>query len=499
MFKYHECRLVEWSLTNLIYITITLIKQSLGRPYLNLGGIMEKTVSKLAQKVKDYITKNQLLSSRDRVLIAVSGGPDSIGLLLLLDEIKEPLDIELFVAHFDHQLRPESASEGDFTETLAKSFGIKTFRGAKDIGSLAAGKNLQSVARKERYSFLKESAMQCGANKIATAHHANDQAETMLLHLLRGSGLEGLSAIAPVEGNLIRPLLNITKEEIEEYLSNRKQGFCLDQSNLGDKYLRNKLRHHLLPSLKEYNPRIIHSLGSMAEILRGENELLNLATAGALEDIRLASEGIKVDKLKALPLALKRRVLRLAYEEYAMPRGLFTGSLSFERTEAVLALKDGQRLVLPKGLWFYRRGNELLFSENLPEDSRCQYNSTIPVQLSDWQPLFDGWQYRAEIKNSMPQDVIEKEHMIVLPPEYLSHLYFRTKKDGDIISPDNMDGHKKVKKIFQEYNVPQNQRAGWPLLLMDQEIIWIPGLRKGKVKEPEQCPVLILICCSVTE
>ena len=178
---------------------------------------MEKAFSELAKKVKDYIIKYQLISPHDKVLAAVSGGVDSIGLLLLLYELKDELGIEVAAAHFDHCLRPVSASEGDFTEQLAKSLGIAVYRGAKDIGALSKGNNLQDVARRERYAFLRASAKDWGANIIATAHHADDQAETILLHLLRGSGLEGLSAMAPTEGDLIRPLLGLTKAEIESY------------------------------------------------------------------------------------------------------------------------------------------------------------------------------------------------------------------------------------------------------------------------------------------
>lgn len=254
---------------------------------------MLKDKNGIIPKTLKYIKAHEMISPGQNVLAAVSGGGDSMALLLLLASLREELGFSLWAAYFDHQLRPESAREGDLAEELAQSLNIPFYRGAAPVRELCGGENLENFARGIRYKFLKDVARATKSQRIATGHHGDDQAETLLLHLLRGSGLEGLAAIAPVEGLLIRPFLQISKEEILEFCRENKVEYATDKSNFSLDYTRNRLRLEILPLLKTINPKLTESLMSTAEICRGENQLLQAAAIGAMEDVRLPSEGLR--------------------------------------------------------------------------------------------------------------------------------------------------------------------------------------------------------------
>ena len=285
-------------------------------------------------------------------MLAVSGGMDSLVMLDLLCCLAAELGIaEMKVAHFDHHLRPASAEEGDFVEREAGRRGLACCRGGADIGALSG--NLEENARRARYAFFREVAGDLGGAKIVTAHHALDQAETVLLHLLRGSGTEGLAAISPLEGDLIRPLLCLSREEIEIYQREAGIDFCQDESNFSLDFRRNSLRLELIPALLKYNPKLISALCATAEICRADNEFLDDAAARLFPDL-WQDQGLRLNEQ---PLALRRRLLRLAFRQAG------GNELSFAQTEAVLALKEGQRLALPGRIQAsYRMGALFFFS-----------------------------------------------------------------------------------------------------------------------------------------
>ncbi len=426
----------------------------------------------LLQRTKQYILDQQLISAGDKVLAAVSAGKDSCVILDILYRIRDDIGFELAVAHFDHQLRPESAAEGEFVEHLADIYGIKCYRGGDDIGKLAQGKNLQQVARQRRYAFLRSTADLIGANKIAVAHHALDQAETLLLHLLRGSGIEGLSAMSPEQGDIIRPLLTAFPQEIEDYRATHNLSFCQDQSNFSEKYLRNKIRLSLIPQLLAYNPNIVESLNITADICREDNnfldELAEIEFAEIWLDQNMALSGSAFDRL---PLSLKLRVLRKAY-------CLVAGEsleLSYRQTSDMSELKEEQSLSLPGGVIVYRR-EDIYFAKSKPPLPEHQQIIKPSLQnqftaLDDW-----GWSYTAVI-NDNKTDI--NSDSIRLPAELLADLYFRCRHEGDAVPSRGKSSKRKLKEIFIDAKIPPVQRANWPLLLYKDQIIWIPFLYKN--------------------
>ncbi len=224
----------------------------------------------LLDKVKVTIRKHNLIAKNDKVLIAVSGGPDSVTLLYLLNSLKSEFKLSLYVAHLDHMLRKDSSSDAEFVKHLAEKLKIPIRLTQVNVKELAAKGSLEEIARNARLGFLFNTAKDIKADKIALGHSLDDQAETVLMRILRGSGLYGLSAILPKRNIggfwVIRPLIETRRKDIEAFLRRKRIKSCQDASNLKDAYLRNKIRHQLLPLLeRQYNKNIKEILSNMAE------------------------------------------------------------------------------------------------------------------------------------------------------------------------------------------------------------------------------------------
>jgi len=297
----------------------------------------------MLKRVRKTIADSALLERGDHLLAAVSGGPDSVALLWTLALLSFEYDLRLTTAHLNHGFRDaEAQGEEAFVHSLCAGMGINCISKTVDIRALkkGSGKSLEEVGREQRYRFLDEAAQTCGAKKIATGHHLDDQAETVLINLLRGSGLEGLKGIVPVrEGRIIRPLLHIGREEILEFLNREGLPYIMDSSNSNLHFLRNRIRHQLIPELTaRYNPAIVRGLSHTAEIIRREDDYLQAAVRQVL--IRWGVVPGEADML--LPLAdfidlheaLQGRVIKCLLGS-AAPSGKGIG---YRHVEAVLAL-----------------------------------------------------------------------------------------------------------------------------------------------------------------
>ncbi len=223
----------------------------------------------IIEKIKRTIRKYQLIEKEEKIIVGVSGGPDSVALLCLLNSLKQESGIKLHVAHLDHMLRPYSYKDAEFVKRLAGRLKLPVTSGRVNVKKTAGRGSLEEAARNARLEFLFRVARRVGAKKIALGHNLDDQAETVLMRLIRGAGLYGLSAILPkrkIHGFIvIRPLIEVRRKEIESYLRRKKTGFCVDETNKEDTYCRNKLRNRLLPLLeKEYNKNIKEILSNTA-------------------------------------------------------------------------------------------------------------------------------------------------------------------------------------------------------------------------------------------
>jgi tRNA(Ile)-lysidine synthase len=302
----------------------------------------------MLKRVRKTIADSSLVERGDHLLVAVSGGPDSVALLWTLELLSSEYELQLTTAHLNHGIRGAEAQEEEaFVHSLCAGMGITCISKTVDISVLrkGRGKSLEEIGREERYRFLEETAQTCGAKKIATGHHRNDQAETVLINLLRGSGLEGLKGIAPIrEGRIIRPLLHVGREEILEFLDREGLTYLMDSSNLSPLFLRNRIRHQLIPELTaRYNPGIVKGLSHTAEIIRREDDYLQTVVRQILSRWGIVPGEAEI----LLPLAafidlheaLQGRVIKCLLGVAA----LSGNGVGYKHIEAVLALTRSSR------------------------------------------------------------------------------------------------------------------------------------------------------------
>jgi len=437
---------------------------------------------KILSKVRETIFKYEMLRGGDRVIVAVSGGPDSVGLLDMLCQIRCEFEIQLVVAHFDHGFRPDvDEFETQFTRSLAASLNIPFEVEKAGIRLRTGGGSLEERARRARYHFLEQVMQKHAAQKIAMGHNLNDQAETVLMRFLRGSGTSGLSGIPPCRDGIIRPLIEIRREEIERYLEIRNLKYVTDASNFDTQHFRNRLRLKLIPELKGYQPKIVEILGQMSHIMRADDARL---AKEAESWIRQEAGGetcgetrIPIPAFRRLPEALKCRVLRHLLKET-------TGSLrriGLRHIDAILQIASGDKpqaqVNLPKGVIVKRVYKELVFIVHTDSEVKdfC-YKITGPgrFQLQAIGCCLVLEEFESVCLSKMapsPGVAFLNADRLVYP------LWIRNFRPGDRFVPLGMTGHRKLKDFFIDIKIPSETRRSIPLLIYKDTPIWVCGFR----------------------
>jgi tRNA(Ile)-lysidine synthase len=449
------------------------------------------------QRITQSILKSGLLKRDDRVLVAVSGGPDSVALLHILYELREELALHLEVAHLEHGIRGQEAQvDARFVRELAEGMKLPVLIKEVNVPRLRseAGRgNLEELARRERYRFFAVVARRHNLNKIATAHTQDDQAETVLMWLLRGAGLKGLGGMAPTQAvnlagaessnglTIIRPFLDVTKEESLRFLDERGLEYRLDRSNEDTAYQRNWIRFELLPRLKERIDRGVPSrLAQMAEVLRDEETLLNMLAQRKLEELG-DNSGLRRDGFLRQPKAMQRRLLRLWI---AQARGHLHG-LDFDHIKMLLRListgPPQGRLSIPGGLELTREYETLRLVKAARESRPRCYE--YPMVLDGVLAVREAGMMIDCRRISSPLAELPKDHWeAVFDCAALTEpLVVRNFRRGDRFRPLGMAGHKKVKDLFIEKKAPLPARALLPLLVMGAEVLWLPGFGRSEI------------------
>jgi tRNA(Ile)-lysidine synthase len=436
----------------------------------------------LLHKVRQTIQKHSLLITGDKVLIGLSGGPDSMALLDVLSSLKEEFDLTLFPAHLNHGFRGKEAEEDlAFCEKAAARYGLRLISETVDLPALIQeqGLSTQAAARDVRYDFFMRQAEAHGASKIALAHHADDQAETVLMRLIRGTGPRGLSGIpvARPQG-IIRPLIHVTREEILDYLAEREIPYRQDSSNRKTVYLRNRIRRELIPMLVEgYNPNLVADLNRTAEILGEEDDYLQKEAGRLYNPIRI-SEGLSLDLagIRDLPQALVRRIVRLAIEETA--GGLL--GITFRHVDSVIrimtAAGSSSRVDLPHGLKarkVYERLEFIRESESIPYGVY-----ELPVPGRELIPVLSIEVVSRILSPEERQPSLGQSTAFFDLDKCALPLSIRTREPGDVFYPSGFGKKKKVKRFFIDEKVPYPMRDRVPLLVnRDNQILWVGGFR----------------------
>jgi tRNA(Ile)-lysidine synthase len=434
----------------------------------------------LEQKVRSTISRYGMLQPGDRVLVGVSGGADSTALLVCLRGLAPEARLGLVAGHLNHQLRGAEADEDErFVGALCTDLGLSLVSERTDVRGLAARRklNLEDAARRARYDFLRRTAARLDCRKIAVGHNLNDQAESVLIRFLRGSGPDGLSGIHPVLDNLvIRPLLECSRAEIEAYLHSRGRSHREDSSNMELKLRRNRVRHELIPYLQEYfNPRLLEALARSAARARDLAEYLDREAGAASEAIRKAagpgcSVILAVRGLVGLPPAIRSGVIRRAVREC---RGSLAGISDLHIREVIrLAQSDrsGHSIDLPGGLVASLQFDELILG-NRDAGSGPGFCYRLPIPGScvvrearlEFLATRGGWPAR-EPDRSM-HAVLDADK---LPPSLL----IRSRRAGDRYGGP---GHRKVKGMLIDARIPLSMRDLQPMVVAGDAVVWIPG------------------------
>lgn len=442
----------------------------------------------LPTRISRTIREQGLFTPGDTVILALSGGADSCALLDILAGLTE-FSLQLVVAHLNHQLRG-AESDGDelFCRQLAERYGLPFRSRSLDVAAFARkdGLNLEDAGRRARMAFLDEVARSFRATAIALAHHADDQAETVLMRLLRGSGMGGLRGMSfRGPGGRIRPLLNISRDEIEAYLEEQGLEHREDASNRDTAFLRNRLRHELLPLLTSYNPAIRERLVSTAALLADEDDLLEqMAGALAARTCSFAPDSVlcSLERLEGEPVPLRRRLLRRLLAHLAG-----NGEhLTRRHIQAMEDLMDSPRpnatLNLPQGIRAVREYGTLRLCRGLPQE-RLQLEERELAGPGSY--VLPGGARLTLVPAPAPPDPTSLPATTALfdlgkaPFPWRMRAFF----PGDRITPRGMAGSKKVKELFMERRIPRAERGRIPLLFSGDTLLWVCGLRTSRLAE----------------
>jgi tRNA(Ile)-lysidine synthase len=447
-------------------------------------------------KLRTTMQEQCQLEGKDPVLVGVSGGPDSLSLLDILCR----LEYSVIVAHFNHGLRPEAAQDAETVRKYAEKLGLVFVAGSDDVAAFAksARLSIEEAARKARYRFLFEQARQTGAQAVGVAHNADDQVETVLMHMLRGSGLNGLKGMAyrgllpewDVEIPLIRPLLGVWRAEILTYCQERGLKPLIDPTNQDTIHFRNRLRHELIPNLETYNPQVRQVIWRMACTLAADNEALEHETSLRWADCITRKEddfiSLSLPALRNLGLSLQRRVLRKAIG-HLRPDMEDIDFSAIERTLEFIKrptltrqvdLVDNMRLYLEDEQIFIAEWNSALLDESWPQ---LIPGSSFILQMSGRIRPCPGWQLEAKIFDEPPAGVRIQHNTDLyqawLDAETLENpLAIRTRRPGDRYQPLGMNGHsQKLSDFMVNTHLAVRARANWPLVCSGSQIAWIPG------------------------
>lgn len=427
--------------------------------------------------VEQYIRQHRLLQSGDRILATVSGGVDSVVMLDVLLSLKDRWNLTVAVAHFNHQLRgEESDADEAFVRQLCSERNLECFVEHADTHSVARDqrKSIQAAARDLRYEFFATVRSKHGFTKIATAHNADDNAETLLLNLIRGAGVRGLSGIPVLRSdlNVIRPLLGTSRSEIELYAKHRSLTFRTDSSNLHDHYARNFVRHAVLPLLKNHlNPNLTSTLNRTAALFRDLDAFVVNTTSEVLKNV-IEKETpewliLKIEELQKLPSYLQEYSLLIASQRFAQGEVDFssvrslmnltvaeTGSL-YSLTKDCIVVRDRNRLV------FRRSGGEIPFSYRIEANKLYQ---------------FDRFWFASSPSDSFQK--IDNGLIEFVDADRLgNNLVLRNWKEGDWFYPLGMEGKKKLSDFFIDAKIPIYEKHSIPVLEADGSIVWVCGRR----------------------
>lgn len=457
--------------------------------------------STVLKKVLETINENGLLESGENVLVGVSGGPDSVCLLHALQVLSGELGINLYAVHVNHMLRgKESDGDEQYVRDFCAGLNIRLFVRGINVAEMSSqkGMSLEEAGREARYACFYSILKDMGGAKIAVAHNRNDQAETVMMRIIRGTGLEGLKGMEYKRDQIIRPLLDVSRAEIEAYCSENNLGARVDSSNLQNVYTRNRIRLELIPYItSHFNEDLVETLCRMAVLLKADNNYIegsaNIIYNQCVQKRKDGEVELATGRFRDLHPAIGRRVVRSAIKEV---KGDLKGidSLHVEKVlELVFGGRTGAEIHLPGGICAGKsyKGLRIFKSQAKGEKRDYLYPLAIPGETFIEE---GGFVLRADVIRPDNSDVLVP--MIYNKPDSFTQFFdyekfktginIRNRRNGDVFKPLRSNGTKKLKEYLIDNKIPKEERAEIPLIAADKEIVWIVGHKisdKFKVSE----------------
>lgn len=451
----------------------------------------------MESRILDYIIENKLFDVNDKVLVGVSGGADSLCLLFVLNKLKEALGISIAAIHVHHGIRGKEADEdAEYVNEVCKKWGIECFTKYVDVKSAAVlnHQSTEEAARALRYKMFDIVSSECGCSKIAVAHHSDDQAETILFQMFRGSGLRGISGMEPVRGNIVRPLLRVNREEIERYLADNKIEFRTDSTNLETDYSRNKLRHQLLPFIKEnINSRVVEHLLDLSDETRMTEDYLRrqayiifhkyiINNENEIENNIIDRRVIIDDKIFGEEKLLVYYVFRICINKVTNTMK----DITRRHVDNIYNLKNSngyKKINLPYGICVVKSYNHIIFEKEEQEDFCFD---DIIMDKRDLEPykskviaLKSGGSITFEVRERKKFENFEKKACTKwIDYDKIKDIFaIRLRKPGDYLVINDSGNRKKLKDYFIDIKIPRDLRDRQLLVADGSHVIWVIGQR----------------------
>ncbi|MHB9011849.1 MAG: tRNA lysidine(34) synthetase TilS [Ignavibacteriaceae bacterium] len=434
-------------------------------------------MKKIDQKVIKFIDEKGLIQEGDKILVALSGGPDSVFLLNFLSKYKKRFKIEIGAVHINHLLRGKEAVEDEnFCRRLANDFGISVYTSVKNVKSFAKKNkiSIEEAGRKIRYSEFERISKKYGYNKIATAHNCSDNAETVLLNLIKGAGLRGISGIPFRRGNIIRLVISLTKEEILSYLEQNKINYRIDPSNLDSNYERNFLRNQIIPAIKEkLNPALEETILHSSEIFKDIHSYIQSGITNSFDSVVKYQNGelkLSIESLRANAKEIRAEFIKLGLEKYFFIQPSF---IDLKKILLLIEKHAGEKEELSQNLSAIRERNVILIHRN--EKPKIE----IAIKLNLGKSIkVNGKDFSIKkIINTSPVYTSNKMREYISGDKIKSSFTIRKWKPGDKFYPLGMKGTKNISDFLAEQKIPPSKKKGQLVLTNGNKIVWVVGLR----------------------
>ncbi len=407
----------------------------------------------MLNKIKEAVSRFDLCSGAKHITVALSGGADSMALLSALLSLKDELCLtKITAAHFNHQIRgAEAVRDQDFVQNWCAAHNVELYLGSADVPQYASDNNLsvELAARELRYRFFES----LNTDLVATAHTASDNIETVLFNLTRGTALSGLCGIPPKRERYIRPLIFCTRADIEAYCKENNIQYVTDSTNLCDDYTRNKIRHSIVPVLKQLNPSAEAAVNRMTATLREDNDFIN-AFVQSEYSARHQNGQLLTDGFNALHTAVAKRLVAL----YCQNCNITADNLHINQIYDICL--SGGKISLPNNMSAISKNGVLIFKSAQKAAENISY--TVDIQKTD-NDLFENCQ---KVHSLLLKNILDCDKIV-------GKLVKRTRVSGDTIRLKNKNCTKTLKKLFCEYKIPVEKRAAWPILADDKGVVWI--------------------------